>query len=268
MFPTRSSFPEAQPELCVTFFTCIGTNVAGTIDLERTYPAAVVFLEAQRSLDGTDVALRYELVWLDNGGDSSVPAEFEARGAQFDQILRNPTNEGLFRAVNDVWFRGRGCRAPYVISLEDDRVPRPDVISWHLPDKTRAAHLALAVGVLRLDPSIVGTRLKREWSDEVVAMTPGNDGTRRSAPMQTREGLRYRRHCMDLESGVVWGAFSMAAVVYDRVRLMERVGLLLEGPPHGHHHRHSNLRSSRPEPHVDPCSERQITCPSPSTGDR
>lgn len=239
-FSARSSFPEAAPELCVTFFTCVGTNVTGTVDLERTYPAAVAFFEAQRSLSGDDVALRYELVWLDNGGDESVTASFVSRGAQFDQVLRNPTNDGLFRAVNDVWFRGRGCRAPYVISLEDDRVPRQDV-SWHPLDGSRAAHLALAVGVLRTEPSIVGTRLKREWSDDVVV---GYDGAPRSEPKRTREGLLYRQHCMDLGSGVVWGSFSMAAVVYDRMRLMDRVGLLLEGQPHGQHGSTSNYRSS------------------------
>ena len=72
---------------------------------------------------------------------------FIRRGAQFERVLRNPTNQGLFRAVNDVrphpsppdtprlvlarhtcllqvWFRGRGCSAPYVLNLEDDRVAR------------------------------------------------------------------------------------------------------------------------------------------------
>lgn len=39
----------------------------------------------------------------------------------------------------------------------------------------------------------------------------------------------YQRHCMELASGFVWGSFSMAAVVYDRQRLLSRVGLLSEG---------------------------------------
>ena len=35
-WPTRATFPEPAPLLCVTFFTCKGTNVSGTVDLERT----------------------------------------------------------------------------------------------------------------------------------------------------------------------------------------------------------------------------------------
>ena len=116
MFPSRASFPEADPELCVTFFTCTGTGVAGTVDLEHAYPAAVRYLDAQRHLPPSSAALaagsselgsalRYELAWLDNGSDRTIVDAFLRRGAQFDHQLSNPSNEGLFRAVNDVWFR-------------------------------------------------------------------------------------------------------------------------------------------------------------------
>lgn len=225
-FTKRVVFPEAQPEVCVTFFTCTGTNVSGTDDLERTYPAVVGFLEGQRSLTN-EAALRYELVWLDNGSEAAVVEVFVSRGAQFDRLLQNPLNQGLFRAVNDVWFRGRGCRAPYVLSLEDDRLPRPDVSTWQRADGARATHLAKAYGVLRHDPVVVGVRLKHEWSDAMVAASQAAGDT-----LVTAEGQRYQRHCMVLASGVVWGAFSMAAVLYDRTTLLERVGEMLEGPPY------------------------------------
>ena len=100
-----------------------GTGIAGVADLQTTYPAAVTYLEAQ--------AVRYELVWLDNGSEREVLDGFVRRGAQLDKLLHNPTNQGLFHATNDAWFRGRGCRAPYVLSLEDDRVPRPGV-AWRV----------------------------------------------------------------------------------------------------------------------------------------
>ena len=49
--PQRGRFPEDSPELCVTFFTCVGTGIAGVADLQTTYPAAVLYLEAQAVCD-------------------------------------------------------------------------------------------------------------------------------------------------------------------------------------------------------------------------
>ena len=224
-FPQRRVFPQDDPTLCVTFFTCRGTGVAGSADLEEAYPSAVRYLDAQ---DG----LRYELVWLDNGSEQRVLDDFVSRGAQLDRLLRNPTNEGLFRAVNDVWFRGRGCRAPYVLSLEDDRVARPGR-SWRLP------HVQLSIQLLQhAGDGVLGVRLKREWSDDAVAAAQpegGGGGAPRwlSVPGEgTRPALRYTTHCFAPASKLVWGSFTMAAVVYDRERLRARVGLFAEGAPH------------------------------------
>ena len=117
----------------------MGNNVSGTVDLERTYSSAVAYLEAQRDT-------KYELVWLDNGGSAGAHDAFIRRGAQFEAHPRNERNEGLFRAVNDVWFRDRGCRAPYVLSLEDDRLPRPDLLprrkAFSRADASLAARVA------------------------------------------------------------------------------------------------------------------------------
>ena len=232
-FPTRAVFPEPSPQLCVTFFTCVGTGVDGTTDLEHTYTAAVSYLDASLAASastGTPAAdrrLRYELVWVDNGGSADEHGRFIARGAQFEVAQRNPTNEGLFRAVNDAWFRGRGCRAPYVLSLEDDRVPRPD-----LAVGGGGSHLALAIGLLQHDANVVGVRLKDEWSDGPISQTAAAElGTALPTYTTAAGGLRYMRHCMALTSGYVWGAFSMAAVLYDRARLLHSVGMLMEGGP-------------------------------------
>ena len=100
LFEPRRIFPERDPEVCVNFFTCAGINAPGTADLQRTYPGVLRYFEAQLSADAK--ALRYEFVWLDNGGDAAVRDAFVRRGAQFDVLLHNPSNEGLFRAVNDV----------------------------------------------------------------------------------------------------------------------------------------------------------------------
>lgn len=228
-FPVRAVFPQPSPSVCVTFFSCVGTNVSGTVDLQHTYAAAVNYLEGQPGLpaDGSDVRLRYELVWIDNGGDAQEHDLFLGRGAQFETVHRNPTNVGLFRAVNDAWFRGRGCVAPYVLSLEDDRVPRPDLASSRIP------HLAHAIELLRYDGGIAGVRLKDEWSDELVSKAAAAELDREDHEVfATTSGVKYLRHCMALTSGFVWGSFSMAAVVYDRERLLSTVGMLMEGHPY------------------------------------
>ena len=73
LLPSRNTFPEPSPRLCVTFFTCEGTDVAGTVDLQHTYTSAVTYLDAQ--------SLPYELVWLDNGGSEADHDAFIRRGA-------------------------------------------------------------------------------------------------------------------------------------------------------------------------------------------
>ena len=220
MLPQRARFPEESPELCVTFFTCVGTGIVGVADLQTSYPAAVLYLEAQ--------AVRYELVWLDNGSERDVLDAFVQRGAQLDKLLHNPTNQGLFHAANDVWFRGRGCRAPYVLSLEDDRVPRPGV-AWRVPHLRHSLAILGAAG-----DGVLGVRLKHEWSDAHVAeANPPRAPLWQTAPSGGAGApVRYTTHCFAPSSGFVWGAFTMAAVVYDRRRLLRRVGLFSEGPPH------------------------------------
>ena len=66
-------------------------------------------------------------------------------------------------------------------------------------------------------------RLKHEWSDARVARAnPPRTPRWRTAPSGE---VRYLTHCFAPASGLVWGSFSMAGVVYDRLRLLRRVGL-------------------------------------------
>ena len=74
--------------------------------------------------------------------------------------------------------------------------------------------------------------MKDEWSDEAVAKAMAQESRRPVEWRMTRNGLRYQRHCMALSSSLVWGAFSMAAVMYDRGRLLQSAGPLAEGRPH------------------------------------
>ena len=73
-------------------------------------------------------------------------------------------------------------------------------------------------------------RLKHEWSDARVARAnpPRTPRWRAAASGE----VRYLTHCFAPASRLVWGSFSMAGVVYDRLRLLRRVGLFSEGPPH------------------------------------
>ncbi len=245
-FPARLVFPERSPVVCVTFFSR-GEGEAGgegTVDLQHTYISAVRYLEAQRTLpplpspanaaDSTappesstsDSPLRYELVWTDNGGGLASHNAFLRRGAQFERVVHNPTNEGLFRAVNAAWFQGRGCRAPYVLSLEDDRVARPGA------EVDGAHHLALAAALLAESSSLSGVRLKNEWSDGLVEAANVDELGRELPVLVSARGLRHKMQCMTLGSGFVWGSFSLAAVLYDRLRLLREVGMMMEGEPH------------------------------------
>ena len=114
-----SSLPTTMPVCELLWVSLSGkfliscNGVAGVADLAHTYPAAVRFLDAQRH---NGAPLRYELVWLDNGGAPSVVDDFVARGAQLDRIVRNPTNEGVFRAAaarrSCSASRTTGCRGP------------------------------------------------------------------------------------------------------------------------------------------------------------
>ena len=165
MFPSRRAFPQPEPLVCVAFVTCGGHTGVGTSELVRTYPAAVHYLEAQLagseagSTGAASASLPYELVWFDNGSSEKERRVLLSRGAQFETIIMEPENVGLFRASNRLWFRGEGCRARYVLNLEDDRMPRPGMTGAGQP------HLALAISALQEDATLAGVRLKDEWSD-------------------------------------------------------------------------------------------------------
>jgi hypothetical protein len=161
---------------------------------------------AELGSDGRLAPLRYELLWLDNASSEGERARFRAQrpqvpppvgrwcravavyhhcpkptrcctvvcsiGAegtrtQIERVLLRPSNLGLYGAMNEAWFGPEGCRAPYVLSVEDDWLVRSQ--PWELP------HIALAAALLRSDDTLSGVRLKVRgclpWSRRCVLRT-------------------------------------------------------------------------------------------------
>ena len=240
-FPRRSVYPEPDPEVCVVLISatldplspcplpqcltrCCRPALPGagyesaTVSLEGlgpVYARAIAYLEGQRG--GATRPLRYEVVWLDNGSSEDGRDGFRRRRPQLEATLLEPRNVGLYGAMNTAWFGEGGCRAPYILSLEDDWAPRSAPTGgWS------DSHLARSMAVLAQDEGLSGVRLKDDWTDTVVPC----GGWQRARGEGGAEATRYRRQCTDIANGLVWGSFSSAAVLYDRERLLSRVGRL------------------------------------------
>lgn len=120
--PRRKLFPEAKPEVCFFFLSC------GRYELLReTYRTWIVHLETN------EPQLRYEVVWVDSGHDPEHKPNDLLEGIQAEKQMFNRMNYGMDFAFNEGMFGG--CRAPYVIQLEEDwyynlqRAPAP-WITW------------------------------------------------------------------------------------------------------------------------------------------
>jgi hypothetical protein len=169
--------------------------------LDRVYVDAISYLDAQmvRAGDGkqpgvTSAALRYEVVWVDNGSSDSERKGFRGKMPELERTVLFSRNVGLYGAMNAAWFGHGGCTAPYVLSLEDDWVPKQ-------PPRGRWSrhHIRDCLDILRSDKDIGGVRLKDDWTDEVIPMSPWHGGG----------ALRmYRTQVTDLTNGMVWGSFT------------------------------------------------------------
>ena len=141
---SRRTFPEPSPDVCATFFTCLGNGVAGVADLTHTYPAAVRFFDGQRH---GGAALRYELVWLDNGGAPSVVDEFVARSVAHQCCASSPdcpqdstTDNVTATATGNSTFGGAcdRCRKTTANNANESKQPcstlrRPTFATGQLP---------------------------------------------------------------------------------------------------------------------------------------
>lgn len=79
-----------------------------------------MLLECVRAL-GRQTRRDFELVIVDNSGQGLVRASEAGRHAH--RIIENSRNEGFGAAINAVF---RSSRAPFLATLNDDAVPRPD----------------------------------------------------------------------------------------------------------------------------------------------
>eukprot|EP01043_Picozoa_sp_COSAG02_P011958 COSAG02_NODE_451_length_22060_cov_6.853513_1_plen_210_part_00 len=169
--------------------------------LERVYVDAIAYLDAQmvgadngKQPGVTSAALRYEVVWVDNGSSDSERKGFRGKMPELERTVLFSRNVGLYGAMNAAWFGEGGCTAPYVLSLEDDWVPKqPPRGQWS------SHHISDCLDILQSDTNIGGVRLKDDWTDEIIPMSSWHGGG----------ALRmYRTQVTDLTNGMVWGSFT------------------------------------------------------------
>jgi hypothetical protein len=208
----RRVFPERAPEVCLVL---ISSDAHPLDTLAKVYSGAITYLEGQQSGGGGGARppppLRYEVVWADSGSSAGRRKRFRRLvKPQLEAEVLSPTNRGLYAAINAAWFDAGGCTARYILSLEDDWLPRAGVL-W------QPTHLRRSMKLLQHDSAVAGVRLKNDWTDEVV---PTSGGWRGDGSTTTH----YQHQCTDISNGMVWGSFTTAAVLYDRERLLRRVG--------------------------------------------
>jgi uncharacterized membrane protein YgcG len=188
--------------------------------LGQVYSDAIAYLDAQQGAGATGAALRYEIVWVDNGSSDAERSSFRRMHPELERTVLLSRNVGLYGAMNAAWFDTGGCTAPYVLSLEDDWVPRrpPPHGAWS------PHHISDSIAILRSDSSVGGVRLKDDWTDEVIPLSPwqgggggGGGGSGSSSRSSSSSGgggssssslPGYRTQTTDVRNGMVWGSFT------------------------------------------------------------
>ena len=202
----RTVFPQHHPDVCVCVLSLNRLDL-----LERTLRSTIEHLEADEPL------LRYELVWVDNGSDPAAVARFLPR-FQIEKRLLLGVNYGVAYGFNSLFHDL--CRAPYVLSLEEDW-EWIDPVSAHL--SARYAHrrlaLTLAIELLRSPAAEEGRIASVVLKDESFERYAADDtfGWRTTGA----GGVRFRRFCMNISTGWVWGSYTNGAVLMDRQKLLE-----------------------------------------------
>ena len=128
-----------------------------------------------------------------------------------DTFVSFAQNTGVARGLNTAFFRL--CRAPRLLSLEEDWLARPAP-----PDALPVyAHaLRAASAVLAREPAVAGVVLRNETYD--AWLVPG--AWQRVARAGALPAFDYRLYCAQPESGNVFGAYTNGAALYDRARLL------------------------------------------------
>lgn len=167
--PRRAVYPQLEPDLCVVLIS-YELERAKLDGLDRVYSDAIDYLESQiRGAAGSAPApprpLRYEVVWVDNGSSDAERAKFRRQRPELERTVLLSRNVGLYGAMNVAWFGEEGCSARYVLSLEDDWVPRRGR-AW------APTHIRDSIALLQHDPSVGGVRLKDDWTDTKTSLSP------------------------------------------------------------------------------------------------
>jgi hypothetical protein len=170
-FPRRAVYPQLEPDICVVLISYESDQVK--LDgLDRVYSDAIDFFDSQQRPTASNSPasalpqlLRYEVVWVDNGSSDVERAKFQTKRPELERTVLLSRNVGLYGAMNAAWFDKSGCSAPYVLSLEDDWVPRRRG-GW------RPTHIRDSIELLRHDPTVGGVRLKDDWTDTRIPVSP------------------------------------------------------------------------------------------------
>jgi len=156
--PKRKRFPQVDPRICLAFLSC------GRYDLlERSLASVVDHMEQY------EPGLAYEVALVDNC-NQDAGSEFVERISQRFQIERISilrTNYGIAAGLNTLYFGL--CRAPYILSGEDDWVWRPD----RSGDKSI---MTAAVEALDSDPVLIGVILREARSEVNTSWTKLKSG--------------------------------------------------------------------------------------------
>ena len=182
-----------SPELCLCVLSC------KRLDLLRVTLRSVI-----RHLEQAEAAVRYEVVWVDNGSDETERQAIH-REFRIEKALLLGTNYGMAYGFNTLFFRL--CSAPYFLTLEEDW-------EWVAPPAVGRTVLQDAMTVLRHDEGVSGVFLRPDTLDQFLS----------PSPWKRAEQVAYATYCMDRGASHLWGPYSNGPGVYDRVRLERRVG--------------------------------------------
>ena len=198
-------------------------------------------------MEQVERGLAYEIVWVDNGSNET---ERHALHREFaiEKALFLGTNYGMAYGFNSLFFRL--CSSPYFLTLEEDWEWLGDK-QWYKPGQKQAQPpvgqrvLGDAISVLKHDKGLSGVFLRPDTLDQFLkrgewqraprrglgrrrAADVGSSSSGSSSSAAPAEPMSkyvsYAKYCMDRGASYLWGAYSNGPGVYDRERLMRRVG--------------------------------------------
>ena len=142
---SRAVFPEVSPEVCVCVLSWNRLDL-----LRRTLTSAVGLLET--------LSVSYEIVWVDNGSNNHTELTQILLDFPIEKRLLLSSNYGISYGLNTLFFDL--CRAPFILTLEEDWVVKP---TERLPTTVVQAAAATESGdqIAQIDPIRSAIRIIR-----------------------------------------------------------------------------------------------------------